>query len=203
AMSLEVLVRFGRWEEALAAPEPPDYLPIACALRHVARGIAYAATGNLTEAKQSQAAFLAACKAVPEGAGVGNNTAENLLAIATSLLAGEILYREGQIEPALAELRKAAAIEDTLRYSEPPDWIHPVRHSLGATLLKERRAAEAEQVYRDDIARQPNNGWSLFGLAHSLHLQERHAEAAQIDARFADVWKAADIKISSSCFCQP
>src|SRR5947208_2223757 len=73
----------------------------------------------------------------------------------------------------------------------------------GATLLKERRAAEAEQIYRDDLARQPNNGWSLYGLAQSLHVQNKHAEAARIDARFAEVWKSADIKITSSCYCQP
>jgi tetratricopeptide (TPR) repeat protein len=203
ALPLEVLVRFGRWDEVLAAPEPPDYLPIARALRHCARGIAHAAQGNAAEAKKDQAAFLAACKNVPEGSGVGNNKAEDLLAVAEYLLAGEILYREGQVEPALAELRNAIAVEDTLRYSEPPDWIHPVRHSLGATLLKERRAVEAEQVYRDDLARQPNNGWSLYGLAQSLHMQNKHAEAAQMDSRFAEVWKSADIKITSSCYCQP
>lgn len=203
AMPLEVLVRFGRWDEVLAAPEPPDYLPIARALRHVARGIAHAAQGNVRDARQDQTAFLAACKSVPEGAAFGNNTAENLLAIAAHLLAGEILYRDGQVDAALTELRAAVTIEDTLRYSEPPDWIHPIRHALGATLLKERRAAEAEKVYRDDLQRQPNNGWSLFGLAQSLHLQNKHAEAAQFDARFAEVWKDADIKITSSCYCQP
>jgi tetratricopeptide (TPR) repeat protein len=203
ALPLEVLVRFGRWGEALAAPEPPDYLPIARALRQCARGIAHAAQGNIAEAKKDQVVFLAACKNVPEGSGVGNNKAEDLLSVAEHLLGGEILYREGQVEHAVAELRKAIAIEDTLRYSEPPDWIHPVRHSLGATLLKERRAVEAEQVYRDDLARQPNNGWSLYGLAQSLHQQNRHAEAAQADARFAEVWKSADIKITSSCYCQP
>ena len=208
AMPLEVLVRFGRWDEVLAAPEPPDYLPISRALRHAARGIAHAAQGDTAAARSDQSAFLAACKFVPEGAGFGNNTAENLLAIATHLLAGEILYREGKadaalIERAFAELREASRIEDTLRYSEPPDWIHPIRHALGATLLKMRRPAEAEKVYRDDLARQPNNGWSLYGLAQSLHLQNKHAEAQQIDARFAEIWKDADIKITSSCYCQP
>jgi tetratricopeptide (TPR) repeat protein len=203
AMPLEVLVRFGRWDEVLAAPEPPDYLPISRALRRAARGIAFAAKGNIAEAKEEQAAFLAAAKKVPEGAGVGNNTAETILAVATHLLAGEILYREAKVEAALAELREASQIEDTLKYSEPPDWIHPVRHALGATLLAENRAAEAEKVYRDDLAKQPNNGWSLFGLARSLHLQGKHAEAQQMDARFAEVWRDADIQITSSCYCQP
>ncbi len=203
AMPLEVLVRFGLWEEVLEAPEPPEYLPIARALRHVARGIAHAASDQISDAQREQLNFAVARQKVPEGAAVGNNTAENVLAIANHLLAGEILYRQGQVEPSIAELREAAAIEDTLRYSEPPDWIHPVRHALGATLLKERQASEAEKVYREDLVRQPNNGWSLYGLAQSLHLQNKHAEAAAIDASFSEVWKDADIKITSSCFCQP
>jgi tetratricopeptide (TPR) repeat protein len=203
AMPLEVFVRFGLWDEVLDAPEPPEYLPIARALRHVARGIAHAASGQIEHAKREQVNLATARKVVPEGAGVGNNKAEDLLAIANHLLAGEILYSEGKAESAIAELRKAAAIEDTLRYSEPPDWIHPVRHALGATLLKEKRAAEAEKVYREDLVRQPNNGWSLFGLAQSLHLQNKHAEAAAMDVKFAEVWKDADIKITSSCYCQP
>lgn len=203
AMPLEVLVRFGRWNEVLAAPEPPDYLPLSRALRHCARGIAYAAQRNIDQAKQEQTAFLAACKAVPEGAGFGNNTAENILAVATHLLAGEILYPEGKVDQALAELREASRREDQLRYSEPPDWIHPVRHALGATLLKENRAAEAEAVYREDLRRQPNNGWSLYGLARSLRLQNKTHEADRIESQFATIWKDADIKISSSCYCQP
>jgi tetratricopeptide (TPR) repeat protein len=203
AMPLEVLVRFGRWDEALAAPEPPDFLPIARALRHAARGIAYAAKGDVANAKEEQSAFLTATKAVAQDAAVGNNTAENLLAIARHLLAGEILYREGKIEEGISELREASQVEDTLRYSEPPDWIHPIRHALGATLLKEGRATEAEKVYREDLAKQPNNGWSLYGLARSLRLQGKDAEAQQIDTQFEAVWRDADIKISSSCFCQP
>ncbi len=203
AMPLEVLVRFGRWDEVLAAPEPPNYLPIARTLRHCARGIAYAAKGDVERAKAEQTAFLAAKKAVPEGAAFGNNTAENILAVAEHLLAGEVLYREGKVEAALAELREASRVEDTLRYSEPPDWIHPVRHALGATLLKEGRAAEAEKVYREDLVRQPNNGWSLYGLSRSLQMQGKTAEAEAVATQFAEIWKDADIKINSSCFCQP
>jgi tetratricopeptide (TPR) repeat protein len=140
---------------------------------------------------------------VPEEAAFGNNSAETLLAIATHLLAGEVLYAEGRVAESLADLYQAAKIEDTLRYSEPPDWIHPVRHALGATLLAENRPAEAEAVYREDLRRQPNNGWSLLGLARSLKLQGKTAEADRIDAQFQAVWKHADIQINSSCFCQP
>jgi tetratricopeptide (TPR) repeat protein len=203
AMPLEVLVRFGRWDEVLAAPEPPDFLPLSRALRHCARGIALAAQGKVDQARQEQATFLKARQLVPETARVGNNAAADVLNVAEHLLAGEILIRGDKLNDGLAELREAVKLEDQLRYSEPPDWIHPVRHALGATLLSAGRAAEAEKAYRDDLTRLPENGWSLFGLSRSLHMQEKHEEAKQIDGRFQAAWRDADIKITSSCFCQP
>jgi Flp pilus assembly protein TadD len=103
----------------------------------------------------------------------------------------------------VAKLREAVRAEDALPYSEPPDWILPARHSLGAALMQERRFAEAEQVYRDDLARLPENGWSLFGLAQSLHRQGKEEEAAPIIARFQKIGSKADVQIKSSCLCQP
>lgn len=203
ALPLEVLVRFGRWEEVLAAPQPAEQLPIARALWRCSRGIALAATGKVEGAKAEQQAFESAAKAVPEGAVAGNNKAADIFNVARHLLAGEVLYRDGKAEQAISELREAVRLEDALRYSEPPDWIHPIRHVLGATLLAEGRAAEAEPVYRDDLTRQPHNGWSLFGLARSLRMQAKAAEAEQIEAQFAAAWSEADIKISSSCLCLP
>lgn len=93
--------------------------------------------------------------------------------------------------------------EDALRYDEPPGWLLPVRHSLGAALMQARRYAEAEQVYRDDLVRLPENGWALFGLAESLEMQGKHAEAAAVNARFRKIWAKADLQIKSSCLCQP
>jgi len=203
AMPLEVLVRFGRWQEVLASPEPPDYLPISRSLRHCARGIAYAAQGDAAKAREEQTTFLAARKLVKEEAVVGNNKGFAVLDVAEHLLAGEILVREGAIDKGVAELREAVKCEDALRYSEPPDWIHPIRHALGANLLVVGRPAEAEKVYRESLARLPNDGWSLFGLAKSLRDQGKQAEAEPQAARFAEVWQSADIKITSSCFCQP
>jgi tetratricopeptide (TPR) repeat protein len=203
AMPLEVLVRFGRWKEVLAAPEPPEYLPVSRAMRHCARGIAFAAQGNIEKAGIEQSLFLKARAAVPAEARVGNNAATDVLAVGEQLLAGELLVRTDELEAGLAALREAVRREDKLRYSEPPDWLHPVRHALGATLLTHGRAAEAEQVYRDDLKRLPNNGWSLYGLSRSLHLQNKHEEAKKLDTAFAAVWQDADIKITSSCFCQP
>ena len=203
AMPLEVLVRFGRWDDVLASPEPPDYLPISRSLRHVARGIAFAARGDAAKARAEQAAFLAARKLVKDEAIVGNNKGHDVLNVAEHLLAGEILVREGAIDKGVAELREAVKCEDALRYSEPPDWIHPIRHALGANLLAVGRPADAEKVYRESLARLPNDGWSLFGLSQSLQQQGKASAAAPFTTRFAQVWQHADTKITSSCFCQP
>jgi tetratricopeptide (TPR) repeat protein len=133
AMPLEVLVRFGKWDEVLSAPEPPDFLPIARAMRHCARGVAYAAKNDVAKAKAEQKAFLAAKGKVPEEAVFSNNKAHDLLGVAEHLLAGEILYREGKADASISALKEAIRREDQLRYAEPPDWLRPVRHTLGAT----------------------------------------------------------------------
>lgn len=203
AMPLEVLVRFGKWDEVLSAPEPPDYLPIARAMRHCARGIAYAAQNHVSQAKEEQSAFLAAKARVPEGAAFSNNKAEDLLGVAEHLLAGEILYREGKAEESIAALREAIRREDQLRYAEPPDWLRPVRHTLGAVLLSEGLAAEAAQVYRDDLDRYPNNGWSLYGLSHSLEFAGESEKAAKALAQFKLIWADSDFTLTSSCLCLP
>jgi hypothetical protein len=78
-----------------------------------------------------------------------------------------------------------------------------IRHALGATLLMERRYADAESVYREDLARLPGNGWSLYGLGRALRLQGKDDEATQVEASFTKAWAGADTTLRSSCFCQP
>jgi tetratricopeptide (TPR) repeat protein len=201
AMPLEVLKRFGRWDDILKEPEPPEIFSIARAMRHYNRGVAFAAKGNVADARAAQTSFRAAVKEVPEDARFGNNKAADLLAIAELALEGEILYREGKLKEAIAALEKAVAREDKLRYAEPPDWFVPARHALGAILLQDRQAEAAEKVYREDLRRWPDNGWSLHGLAQTLEQLGKKAEAATIKERFQEVWKRADVKIQSSCFC--
>ena len=201
-MPFEVLMRFGKWDEILAEPEPAERFPIARALRLYARGVAYAAKGMTKEARAEQALFLAHRGTIPADAAFGNNAAADLLAVAEHLLEGEIAFREGDVEKGLASMREAVKREDLLRYDEPPDWIQPVRHALGASLLKAGRIEEAEQVYRRDLEIHPRNGWSLYGLSRALELR-KNADAPVVRAQFEDVWKSADLKLSSSCFCQP
>jgi tetratricopeptide (TPR) repeat protein len=203
AMQYEVMVRFGKWDEILAAPDHPDWMPFTRTMRHAARGIAFAAKGDPKAARTEQAEFLALAKTVPADELAGNNKSVQVLTIATPMLEGEILYREGKVDEGLKRLREAVTAEDLLRYDEPPDWLLPVRHSLGAALMQQRRFAEAEKVYREDLAQLPENGWSLYGLAESLRQQGKKEEAAPIEARFQKIWAKADLPLHSSCLCQP
>jgi len=203
ALPLEIRMRFGRWNEVLAAPEPTGIFPAARAFRHAARGSALAATGKVAEARHELDAFRTAKKKVPDSAVIVVNKAVDVLEVAEHFVTGEVLYREGKPEEAFAAFGEAVRREDALRYAEPPDWIIPVRHALGAALLQSGRYAEAERIYRDDLKRHPENGWSLFGLSRSLALQGQTGEASRIRARFDQAWADADVKLSSSCFCQP
>jgi tetratricopeptide (TPR) repeat protein len=202
ALPVEVLMRFGRWEELLQEPGPPESLPVARALRHFACGVALAALGRLPEARAAQQSFREAVAKTPEDAFVGNNPAANLFAIAESMLEGEMLIKEAKMKEGLAALRVAVTKEDQLKYDEPPDWIQPVRHALGAALLRAGEAAEAESVYRADLRRWPDNGWSLYGLARSLEVQGKSREASEMRERFEKAWQRADVKLTASCFCQ-
>ncbi len=203
AMPLEVMMRFGKWDEILAEPLLPDYVPISGALQRYARAVAYAAKDDVPSALREQEEFFKARKQVPEGATFGNNSAADILDVAESFMRGEILYRAGKIEQGLAALREAAAREDRLRYDEPPDWIMPVRHALGAALLQAGYFAEAETVFREDLQRLPDNGWGLYGLMRSQRAQKRGSEADAIEKHFDKVWSLADIQIKSPCLCLP
>jgi tetratricopeptide (TPR) repeat protein len=203
AMPYELHLRFGRWDEMLAEPPPKSTFPVATAFWHFARATAFAAKKDLVSAKTEQAAFATAMQSIPAGAIFHKNSAAEVLGVGESMLAGEILYREGKVDQAIARLREAAAREDALLYVEPPEWILPARHTLGATLMDARRPAEAEAVYLEDLARRPENGWSLFGLSRSLRMQKKTAKAATVAARFQAAWQHADIKLTASCLCLP
>ncbi len=202
-MAYEVRLRFGRWDEVLAMPEPPEFFPTTRAFHHAARAVSYAAGKQVEQARAEQQAFLAARGQVPPDAVFGNNRSHDLLKVAEHLTAGEILVAEGRLDAAVEELRRAVTVEDTLRYDEPPDWIQPTRHPLGVVLLVAGRHQEALEVYQEDLKRNPNNGWSLYGLAETLQRLGRPAEAERVRAGFQEVWSEADITIHSSCLCVP
>jgi tetratricopeptide (TPR) repeat protein len=195
AMPLLANVRFGRWAAVLAEPEPAEDLPYQRALRHYARALAHLGGGDAGAAETELAALrrTSADERVKAVTIWDLNPASALLDIAQATVEGELAAARRDWPAAVAALRRAVSVEDALTYDEPPPWHVPTRQQLGAVLLRAGRAADAEAVFRQDLERHPENGWSLAGLAASLRAQGKSAEAARADARFQRAWSTADV----------
>jgi len=198
-----VLKRFGKWDEILAEPAPAQPFKISAAMRHFHRGLAYAAKGNAAAAESERTLFQESVAVVPKDAMMAINKAHDVLHIAGLMLDAEIAYRKKDVNQAVTLLNQAVGLEDNLTYMEPPEWIQPVRHTLGAFLVADGKYAEAEKVYRDDLKKWPENGWALYGLSNALRGRGANAEADAIDRRFKRAWRKADVQIESSCLCVP
>lgn len=193
------LARFGHWEEILAEPAPPSTNAFLKGSWHYVRGLAYVATGQLRLAGQE----LEQLREIMQDPSLNSplfskNTAYSVLRIGPEVLAGEIAAARGNFASAIARLERAVRLEDGLVYTEPAEWHYPPRLALGAILLEAGYADEAETVYWEDLKRNRNNGWALFGLLQALRAQDKKAEAEIIEARFRKAWEHADITLTAS-----
>ncbi len=193
-------VRFGLWDEMLAKTAPDPKLHALTGGYLYGKGVALASKGQVDQAKATLAELEKLVQGVPADAPSGFNTTRDVLGVATSVVRARIAAAEHRPDEAIAQLREAVMREDKLAYDEPRDWFFPVRHLLGAQLLAANRPAEAEAVYREDLVRNPSNGWSLYGLSAALKVQNKAAEAARVDAQVRDAWKNADIALTASAF---
>ncbi len=192
------LVRFAKWDEILAEPEPHEPFAFARAIWHYGRGVAYAALGD-SEAALNELAAIRQLEPEVDEIFMGNvYPARDLLEIAKALLRGEMAYRSGDAENAVLAFEEAVALQDALPYTEPPFWYYPTRQSLGAALLASDRAVEAQAVFEDDLEQYPMNGWSMFGLAEALRRQGDEAGAEKMATRFETVWQFADVSLATS-----
>ncbi len=193
------LLRFGRWEEVLAEPAPLETQRYATGMWHYARGFAFAAKGQLDDAR-AERAQLDAIAAEPAMAALvfPAGPAAKVLELASQVLAAEIAGREGDVAKAFAALENARGLDYALNYTEPPTWYLPVRQMQGALLLSTGRPAEAEIVFLEDLQAQPENGWSLYGLEASLRAQDKPSDDVQ--KRLATAWTAADVKLEAPRF---
>lgn len=193
-------VKFGKWEEALAEPRPAEDLPYPIAIWHYARGAAYAAKGQLEDARRELSRLrIAAANPMVEGITIWDiNSAASLLQIADKVLEAEIAQAAGDSETAIQLLREAIQLEDGLSYNEPPDWFFSVRHHLGPILLEQKRYAEAEALFKRDLELFRKNGYALKGLYESLMAQGKTEEASKVKKRFDEAWKWADVRLEAS-----
>jgi tetratricopeptide (TPR) repeat protein len=194
-----VLVRFGRWDEVLKQPQPTAERKYETAMWHYVQGLARAAKGDVPQAER-HLGELKRIAAAEETKALDTDVLPGAVLITISVhdLAGHVARAKGAHAHAVVELRKAVELEDQLPYMEPPFCYMAMRHGLGAALLAAGNAAEAEKVYREDLRRNPNNGWALFGLAQSLRTQGKEELAHEVMKRFDLAWVRADVKLTSS-----
>ena len=195
------LARFGKWNEILQEPAPPSTNAFLQGSWHYVRGLAFAATRQLQQAERE----LAALREIMKNGSLdwplmSLNTARAVLSIGPEVLAGEIAAARGQFDSAIAHLERAVRLEDGLVYTEPSEWQSPPRLALGALLMESGRPAEAETVYWEDLRRNRNNGWALYGLLQALRAQKKDDRAALIEARFKKAWARADVELNASRF---
>ncbi|MDQ2623281.1 MAG: hypothetical protein M3Y45_09625 [Actinomycetota bacterium] len=212
-MRMHVLIRFGMWDEILATPLPVDrgLYCVTTAMIRYARGVALAATGRIEESEREREEFLAAWDAVPETRAVFNNICRDVLAIASSMLDGELEYRKQNYDAAFDHLRRSIELDDNLPYDEPWGWMQPTRHAYGALLLEQGHVKEAAAAYAADLgldetlprsSRHPDNVWSLHGYYECLHKLGETEAARVIKPRLDVAIARADAPIKASCFCR-
>ncbi len=195
------LVRFGRWDEVLKEPEPPMNVRYTRGIWSFARGMAFANLGKTEEALAALDSVDNIYDATPADAVVGLNSAKALLHVASAVLSAEVALRNDDFAVAVERFQEAVRREhEELRYDEPAPWYQPTRQLLGHALLAASRSQEAEAVYAEDLAENPENGWSLYGLAIALERLGRTEAAAEVRARQAKAWAKADVKLSGSRF---
>ncbi|GAB5495014.1 MAG: hypothetical protein Phyf2KO_00940 [Phycisphaerales bacterium] len=197
-----VYKRFGMWEEIIAYPElPPEFVVSKANLHHM-RAVAFSALGDTERARSERDLLISSLENVSEETKWGSsNKAIDVLRVAVPYVDGEIAYREGRLDVAIRKLKEAVELEDQLTYDEPPAWMTPPRHALGAVLLEAGRYSEAESVYQADLVEYPENGWALWGLTASLEGQDKDEEADAARTRQERAWTHATIPLTTSCQC--
>jgi tetratricopeptide (TPR) repeat protein len=194
------MVRFGQWDAILSDQGPRVKTPFTEGAWRYARAMALISKGQLEEATQELARLktLVDDPSIKSQTTFSNNSGFAQLRIAPDVVAGEIAARKKDWDTATRHLERAVRFEDGLIYQEPADWHAPVRQTLGAVLLEAGRADEAEAVFWEDLKKNPEQGWSLFGLKQALEAQGKKDDAALVEARFQKAWREADIVLSSA-----
>jgi len=192
---MAVDVRFHRWDELLAMKAPEPEMKITTVFWHFARGMALAHKGKLDEAQAEHKIIAEAEKATPPEQIFQmpvNNRTKDILKIAENVLGAQLAIEKKDRAAAIGMLREAVTVQDGLKYDEPPDWFFPVRESLGAVLLMGGDTKGAEQVFRDDLQRNPRNPRSLFGLQQALKAQDRTYDSWFVEKQFRTYWRGGE-----------
>ena len=194
------MIRFGQWDELLREPPPPKTLRLQQGIWRLGRGMALSASGRLPGAEGEHLVLAGMAKRFGRDRSSEEKTERTLLKIAERLLAGELAMQRRKYDEGIASFTDAVKLEEELSYTEPPFWPIPIRHYLGAALLRVGQPSKAEAVYRTDLTKNPLNGWSQFGLMQSLRAQEKVREADDVEKQWQQAWEHADVTLTASRF---
>lgn len=194
-------IRFGKWQDILQAPELPQAWVYASALQHFAKAMAYARLQQLDKAnterqKMKDSINSAQLQEHPKAFNPGAAVVE----VADKVLLGVMAEEKGDVTLAITHFREAVNLEDGMLYNEPKDWVLPVRHYLGSALLKAKRYADAEKVYKEDLKINPNNAWALTGLTVALQKQGKSKEALAVQQKTKKALQRSDVKMVASVY---
>ena len=128
------------------------------------------------------------------------NAAYDGALVAQHILEGVIASEEKDYKNAIAHFQQAVSNEDKLIYTEPRDWLLPARQYLGDALIKAGKFNEAIVVFNKDLEINPNNGWSLTGIATCYKALNNKTSLAVAQKRLRDAWIIKDITVESSVF---
>ena len=210
---VHVLVRFGLWQEIIDEPLPDNQslYPVTTALLYYGKGIAHAALGDISSARDCKSVFDQLHESIPDWHIVANNPTIAVLDVAAAMLNGELEYHAANHELGYTHLREACRLSDNLGYSEPWPWMHPPRHALGALLLEQGQVEEAMLHYRDDLGlgntlprshQHRNNIWALHGYLECLKKLDIKDQIDRFQQKLDQTMLLADFTIESSCCCR-
>ncbi len=199
---LRLMVRFERWNEILDGHSLPDDggFEVMKPWRHYALGRAWLGRGSLNRAWSELVALDQAVRRLnpqlPKSAALRPLQERQTLAlqIAPLELKGRILVREKMAIDGLAALRQALDLERRLALSEPQIFPH-IGEAQGDVALDLKRWDDAVASYRAVLAREPDDGRALLGLARALEGAGKRQEAAEARAEFSKLWAHADPEV--------
>jgi tetratricopeptide (TPR) repeat protein len=173
----------------LALPDPGDAIPYVKAMWHYARGVAFVARLDFAAAAAETSAIEAIERATDfsplTNAGI---PAPDVLKLARAVIAGRLALAQGDAQTAIERFERAAALQETLPYTEPPYWYYPVRQSLAVALMQAGRLDAAEGEFRRALTRAPNNGWSRYGLVRLYQARGDADATRRAEAELAATW---------------
>ena len=192
-LPLATLVRLQRWDDVLAEPVSPYGLGLRAGYGAYARGMAFAHTGRLDQARAELASVqqLSEQPTLQRARLYGESLPPKLMARAHGTLAGTIARAERRHDEAIAFLRKAADLDDEFG-SDPPLLGGGVRLALAGALLDAGKLDEASKEITEAVRLNGPSAWTHQGLAQLAELRgaseesRRHAELARV------AWKNAE-----------